>query len=146
MDLSLYAFLSDPALAVGLTTPFISEWWTDTDHPGIQKAQAIFEANERPATEQNVGYLLTLAGVDIARAAIELAIDNVGFDNLTGQAVYEALQQLGPYDAMEGVMKVDYSNGSRSPHVAQIRQIQGGPDAFVKLQDWTETPDLRPSE
>jgi len=146
MDLSLYAFLSDPALAVGLTTPFISEWWTDTDHPGIQKAQAIFEANERPATEQNVGYLLTLAGVDIARAAIELAIDNVGFDNLTGQAVYEALQQLGPYDAMEGVMKVDYSDGSRSPHVAQIRQIQGGPDAFVKLQDWTETPDLRPSE
>jgi hypothetical protein len=30
--------------------------------------------------------------------------------------------------------------------VTQIRQIQGGPDAFVVLQDWTETPDLRPSD
>jgi len=24
--------------------------------------------------------------------------------------------------------------------------IQGGPDAFNVLQDWTETPDLRPAE
>jgi hypothetical protein len=31
--------------------------------------------------------------------------------------------------------------------VAQIRQVQGnGPDSFVLIQDWSETPDLRPEE
>ena len=146
MDLSLYAFLSDPALAVGLTTPFPYLWWTDADHPGIQYAEEVFAANERPPEEHSVGYLLTLGGVDIAVTAIENAIDEVGFDNLTGQAVYEALLDMGQQDILDGLMKIDFSETSRSPHEAQIRQIQGGPDAFVVLQDWTATPDLRPSD
>lgn len=146
MDLATYAFLSDPALAVGLITPFPYLWWTDAANPGIQYAGQVFQANERPPQLQSVGYLLTLGGVDLAVQAIELAIDTVGFDALTGQAVYEALLNLGAVDVLDGVMKVDFSGNNRSPHVAQIRQIQGGPDAFVVLQDWTTTPDLRPAE
>ncbi len=146
MDLATYAFVSDPALAVGLISPFPYLWWTDTDHPGIQYAQALFDANERGPGEHNVGYLLLVAGVDVAVQAIENAIDDVGYDNLTGAAVHKALTEMGPYEGLDGVIRLDYSDGSRSPHVAQIRQIQGGPDAFVVLQDWTETPDLRPSE
>jgi len=75
----------------------------------------------------------------------ENAIDEVGFDALTGEDVHRALTEMGPYEGLQGVIQLDYSNGSRSPHVTQIRQIQGGPDAFNVLQDWTETPDLRPS-
>jgi len=146
MDLSLYAFLQDPSLAVGMTSPFPNLWWTDVDHPGIQYAEQLYTANERPVSDHNVGYLLTLAGTDIAVTAIENAIDSVGFDNLTGAAVYEALIALGQYDALQGLMRVDYSGDSRTPHVAQIRQIQGGPDAFVVLEDWTGTPDLRPAD
>ena len=146
MDLATYAFLSDPSLAVGLTAPFPYLWWTDSDHPGIQYAAEVFAANERPETERGVGYLLTLAGVDLAVRAIEDAIEEVGYDNLTGQAVYEALINLGEYEVLDGVMRVNYSEIDRSPHTAQIRQIQGGPDAFVVLQDWSPTPDLRPAE
>jgi branched-chain amino acid transport system substrate-binding protein len=146
MDLATYAFLSDPSLAYGLTAPFPYLWWTDTDNAGIQYAEELFAKNERPASEHGVGYLLTVAGVDIAVRAIERAIDTVGFDNLTGQAVYEALLELGEFDVLDGVMRADYGDNSRSPHLAQIRQIQGGPDAFVVLQDWTETPDLRPAD
>jgi len=145
-DLSLYAFLADPAYGVGLITPFPYLWWTDTDNPGIQYAQSIFDANERPPAEHNVGYMLLVAGVDIAKTAIELAIDTVGYENLTGEAVYEALQELGDYQAIDGVFRADYGNGSRSPHEAQIRMIKGGPDAFTVLQDWSQTPDLRPSD
>ena len=143
-DLSLYAFLADPAYGVGLITPFPYLWWTDTDHPGIQYAQSIFDANERPAAEHNVGYLLLIAGVDIAKTAFERAIDTVGYENLTGEAVYQALQELGEYQALGGVFRADYANGSRSPHESQIRMIKGGPDAFTVIQDWSQTPDLRP--
>ncbi len=146
MDLSLYAFVADPAYGVGLITAFPYLWWTDADNPGIQYAEEVFAANNRTAAEHNVGYLLTLAGVDVAVTAIERAIDNVGFDDLSGQAVYEALLELGDYEPLQGVMRVDFSGDNRSPHQAQIRQIQGGPDKFVVLQDWTDTPDLRPSE
>jgi len=146
MDLATYAFLQDPALAVGMISPFPYLWWTDADHPGIQFAESVFAANERPAGEHNVGYLLSLTMTDIASAAIEAAIDEVGFDNLTGEAIQKALIGLGAYEALGGVMKIDFSSDSRSPHVSQIRMIQGGPDAFNILQDWTETPDLRPAE
>ena len=70
----------------------------------------------------------------------------MGYENLTGAAIHDALVELSPFDALEGVLQVDYSGGSRSPHVSQIRMIQGGPDAFNILLDWTETPDLRPTE
>jgi branched-chain amino acid transport system substrate-binding protein len=146
MDLATYAFLAEPAFGVGLISPFPYLWWTDTDNPGVQYAQQLFVANERPAAEHNVGYLLLIAGVDMAMQAMQHAIDTGGYENLTGEAVHDALVALSPFEALDGVLRLDYSGGSRSPHMTKIRMIQGGPDAFVVLQDWTETPDLRPSE
>lgn len=144
MDLATYAFVTDPALVEGMISPFPYLFWNDADHPGIQYAGEVFAANERTAAEQGVGYLLTLAGVDLAVAAIEKAIDTVGFDALTGEAVHNALIELGAYEPLEGVMRVDFSGDNRSPHVSQLRVVQGG--QFVMLQDWTATPDLRPAE
>lgn len=144
MDLATYAFLANPAYGVGLITAFPYLWWTDVDNPGVQFAAKVFEENNRTPAERNVGYLLLVAGLDLAREAIKLAIDTVGYENLTGEAVHDALIALGPFEPLNGVFRIDYTNGSRSPHQAQIRQIQGGPDKFVVLEDWTETPDLRP--
>ncbi len=144
MDIAIYAFVSDPALVEGMITPFPYLFWNDEDNSGVQYAAEEFAANNRQPGERGVGYLLTFAGVDLAVRAIELAIDNVGFDALTGADVHAALVELGAIDVLDGVMRVDFSDDSRSPHVAQIRQVQGG--QFAVLQDWTETPDLRPAD
>ncbi|MCA9935726.1 MAG: ABC transporter substrate-binding protein [Anaerolineales bacterium] len=144
MDVATFAFLSDPTFADGFIAPFPYQWWSDTDQPGIVYARDVFAANDRPENERSSGYLVSLSGVDLAVTAVEKAIDTVGFENLNGQAVYEALLSLGAYEAVDGVMHFDFSGSNRSPHTAQIRQIQGGPEAFVVLQDWTPTPDLRP--
>jgi branched-chain amino acid transport system substrate-binding protein len=144
MDLATYAFLADPSYAVGLIAAFPYLWWTDVDNPGVQFAAQVFAENERTPAERNVGYLLLVAGLDLAREAIKLAIDTVGYENLTGEAVHDALIALGAFQPLNGVFRIDYTDGSRSPHESQIRQIQGGPDRFIVLQDWTETPDLRP--
>jgi ABC-type branched-subunit amino acid transport system substrate-binding protein len=146
MDLATYAFLADPAYGVGLISPFPYLWWTDTDNAGVQYAQQLFEANERQAAEHNVGYLLLIAGIDMTVDAIKLAIDTGGYENLTGEAVHDALIAMSPFEALDGVLRMDYSGDSRSPHMSQIRMIQGGPDAFVVIQDWTDIPDLRPAE
>lgn len=146
MDLATYAFLAEPAYGVGLISAFPYLWWTDADNPGVQYAESLFAANERPSSEHNVGYLLLVAGVDMAVQAIQHAIDTVGYENLNGEAVHNALMDLSPFEPLSGVLRVDYSGTSRSPHTAQIRMIQGGPDAFNVLQDWAGTPDLRPTE
>lgn len=144
MDLSLYAFLAKPEYGVGLITPFPYLWWTDTNNDGIKYAGKVFADNKRAKSDQNVGYMLLVAGVDLSVKAIKKAIDTVGYKNLNGKAVNDALIALGPQDVMGGVLRVDYSKGTRAPRYSQIRQIQGGPDKFVVLQDWTEMPDLRP--
>jgi branched-chain amino acid transport system substrate-binding protein len=144
MDLATYAFVADPAFGVGLIAPFPYLWWTDTDNQGVQYAQQLFDANERQPGEHNVGYLLLVAAVDMIEQAIVLAIDNVGYENLNGEAVHNALIELSPFTPLDGVLRIDYSNGSRSPHTSQIRMIQGGPDAFNVIQDWSDIPDLRP--
>lgn len=146
MDLATYAFLAEPAYGVGLISAFPYLWWTDADNAGVQYAESLFAANERPSSEHNVGYLLLVAGVDMAVQAIQHAIDTVGYENLNGEAVHNALMDLSPFEPLSGVLRVDYSGTSRSPHTAQIRMIQGGPDAFNVLQDWAGTPDLRPTE
>jgi branched-chain amino acid transport system substrate-binding protein len=144
MDLATYAFVAEPAYAVGLISPFPYLWWTDTDNPGVQYAESLFQANERAAAEHNVGYLLLVAGVDMAVKAITHAIDTVGYEKLTGEAVHDALVEMSPFEVLDGVMKADYSGGSRSPHMSKIRMIMGGPDAFNVVLEWAETPDLRP--
>ena len=146
MDLATYAFLADPSYGVGLISPFPYLWWTDTDNTGVQYAQELFEANERPAAEHNVGYLLLVAAIDMTTKAITHAIDTAGFENLTGEAVHDALMELSPFEPLDGVLQVDYSGTNRSPRKSQIRMIQGGPDAFNVLQDWAEIPDLRPGQ
>ena len=144
MDLATYAFLADPAFGVGLIAPFPYLWWTDTGNPGIQYAQQLFDANERQPGEHNVGYLLLVGAVDMIKQAIMYAIDNGGYENLNGEAVHDALIELSPFMPLDGVIRADFSNDSRSPHTSQIRMIQGGPDAFNVIQDWSEIPDLRP--
>jgi branched-chain amino acid transport system substrate-binding protein len=144
MDVGLYAFLADPSYGAGFYAPFPFAWWNDTDNPAIQFAEENFAANERTAGEHNIGRLLIQGFLDVAVHAIENAILEVGFENLTGQAVYDQLVQISGYDALGGLITVDYTNGRRSPNMLQMRLDMGGPDNFNVVQDWTEAPDLRP--
>lgn len=146
MDLGTYFYMAEGTIPLGLYSPFPFAWWQETDNPAIQLSQELFDANERGPGEHNVGRLLIQGGIDLAKKALEDAILEVGFDNLTGEDVYNALIQIENYDVMGGFAIATYTNGQRSPRLLQMRQIQGGPDAFVILQDFTEAPDLRPGK
>ncbi|MEN8240800.1 MAG: ABC transporter substrate-binding protein [Chloroflexota bacterium] len=144
MDVGTFAFLADPSFAYGLYAPFPFAWWSETDNPSIQLAHDLFTKNERTPGEQNVGRLLIMGGIDMGKYVMEQAILEGGFENLTGEAIYNQLIQLSDYEIMGGLATADFTNGRRAPGLIQIRQIQGGPDAFVILQDFSLAPDLRP--
>ncbi|MDH5605992.1 MAG: ABC transporter substrate-binding protein [Anaerolineae bacterium] len=144
MDVGTFAFLNDPSYGVGFYAPFPFAWWQETDNPAIQLAQELFDKYERGPGEHNVGRLLIQGGLDLAKLALENAILEVGFENLTGQDVYNALIQIENYNVLNGLATATYTNGQRSPNLMQLRQIQGGPDAFNIIVDFSPASDLRP--
>jgi len=130
--------------AAGLIAPMPYQWWNETDQPGVKILNEQFVANERPAAYQNLAYLMAWGMVDMARASIEKAIDDVGFKNLDGEAVYNAIQTVGKVDALEGLMTFEYGPKTRATNRMRIAKIEGG--QIVPLSDWLTTPNLLPEE
>ncbi|MCI0398512.1 MAG: ABC transporter substrate-binding protein [Chloroflexi bacterium] len=134
------------ALAEGMYGVYPYLGWNDTDAPGVQEALAVFEAGGYPETDKGVSYLLSYGSIFAIKTILEHALNTVGFENLDGQAFFDAMLDLGTISA-SGLYELDVRDGSRAPHVAQIRQIQsvdGGLD-FVVVEDFFELPDTRPA-
>ena len=125
---------------------FPYKYWNDTDVEGVQKALKAFNDGGYPDSDKGVSYLTSYVGTFAWADIVKRAIDNVGFENLNGEAFMKAFEEMGTVDAM-GVFEYDVRNGSRAPHKAQIRQVQVKPDGieFVVVQDFFELPDTRPS-
>jgi branched-chain amino acid transport system substrate-binding protein len=143
MDVATYAFLPDPSYADGLYASFPFVWWPETDNPGVQFALEVHRQYEREERDKALGRLISQSSTDVAIHAVKQAILEVGYENLTGQAVYNVLSQIKDYQVMGGLTTVDYTNSIRAGRQLQIRQIQGGLDKFVILKDFAEAPDLR---
>ena len=146
MDLATYAFLSDPSHAVDMYAPFPFAWWGETDNPGVQLVEEMFTKYEREPNERGLGRLIGQSSFDVAVEALERAILEVGYGNLTGQAVYDALSGIEDYDVLEGLTTIDFTDGLRAGRLLQIRQIQGGPDKFVVIEESSLAPDMRPGQ
>jgi branched-chain amino acid transport system substrate-binding protein len=146
MNTDVLTFLGESApAAIGMYGAFPYRWWNDTDVLGVQMALEAFEVGGYPDTDKGVSYLTAYAGMWGFKTIAELAIDTVGFENLDGEAYMNAFEELGTVDNL-GIWSYDIRDGSRAPHVAQMRQIQmvDGEVQFVMVRDFFELPDLRP--
>jgi basic membrane lipoprotein Med (substrate-binding protein (PBP1-ABC) superfamily) len=135
---------SAPA-ALGMYGVFPYRWWNDTDVPGVQQALAAFERGDYPDVDKGVSYLTSYAGTFAWAEVIKHAINMVGYENLDGEAFFDAFKDMGTVSAM-GVWEYDVREGTRAPRQAQIRQVQlvDGQLEFVMIQDFFELPDTRP--
>lgn len=123
-----------------------SYWWNDTDNPGVQMALEDFAASGLPETKKDVGYLLSYGQMFAVANILRHAMNTVGFDGLTGQTVFEAMQDMGTIDA-GGMATMNAAGEDRAPNMAQIRQVQFNEDGtaeFVVVEDFFELPDTRP--
>ena len=75
-----------------------SYWWNDTDNPGVQMALEDFTASGLPETKKDVGYLLSYGQMFGVANILRHAMNTVGFEGLTGQTVFEAMQDMGTID------------------------------------------------
>ena len=134
-------------LAVGYYGVFPYLWWSDTDAPGIQRALETFDAKGYPDTDKAFTYLVTYSAIFGIADILTVAMNNVGFDGLTGAEFLKAMQQMGTISA-GGVFEMNVEGSNRAPSRAQIRQAQMMADGsidFVVVQDFTTLPDTRPA-
>ena len=142
MDLSMLALAKEASEGFYGLLPYA--WWNDTSVPGVKIVEEQFAANARTPAEHSVAYLVSYALIDVTREALERAIDRVGFDALSGEAVFEELEAFDGYDAFEGLTIVTFGEDVRSTSASRIAQVRAG--QFVPVTDWMVAPDLRPSE
>jgi hypothetical protein len=90
-----------------------------------------------------------MAAVDLWVEAMIRAINEVGYENLSGEALYNVVSNM-QYGPLMGTFFVDYTDGNRAGAQTRIGQIQfletdaGVTPAVVPLTEWTtEIPDLR---
>lgn len=123
-----------------------SYWWNDTDNPGVQMALEDFAASGLPDAKKDVGYLLSYGQMFGVANILRHAMNMVGFEGLTGEAVFNAMQDMGTID-VGGMATWEAGGEDRSPRMAQVRQAQLNDDGaieFVVVEDFFELPDTRP--
>ncbi len=133
-------------LAVGLYGVFPWYWWNDLDHPGIQQARAAFERGGYPESDMAVSYLTSYTGIYGVADVLVRAMNQVGFEGLTGQVFFDTMKEMGVVSNL-GVYELNAQGSDRAPRKSQIRQAQKMDDGrvdFVTVQDWFWLPDTRP--
>ncbi|OGO17451.1 MAG: hypothetical protein A2Z14_04565 [Chloroflexi bacterium RBG_16_48_8] len=147
MNTDVLTILGESAgAALGMYGVFPYNWWNDTDITGVQQALETFEAGGYPDVDKGVSYLSSYGGTFAWATIMEHAIDMVGYENLNGEAFFDAFKDLGTVSAL-GIFEYDVRDGTRAPRVSQIRQVQLVDAAleFVIVKDFFELPDTRPS-
>ena len=96
-----------------------SYWWNDTDNPGVQMATGDFEAAGLPDAKKDVGYLLSYGQMFGVANIPRHAMNMVGFDGLTGETVFDAMQDMGTIDA----------GGMATMNAAGEDRARAGPDS-----------------
>jgi hypothetical protein len=136
-------------------------WWDEVEEPSIQFVTSqwlekhLIPAGDDPdalrsaAGLRGLTYITSMAAVDLWVETMIRAINEVGYENLNGEAIYNVLTTT-TYEPLLGTIRVDYTEGNRTGAETRIGQIQfretdaGVTPGVYPLTDWTtEIPDLR---
>ena len=124
----------------GYLAPFGTPWWDETEIPGIKLMTDIQmkyhgKVNRDPETFE---WVTAAVGCE----AIKRAIENVGYENLDGRVVKDALDSMKDFDVY-GVATISYTPADhRGSNKIVIYQIKDG--KLVRVSDWREAPMLIP--
>ncbi len=131
-------------------------WWDEVDNPGIQTITAYWADNRLADSPQEaleirgLAYLIAFAAVDAYRNVMIDAINTVGYENLSGAALYERLTGDTTYHGLGDVLRFNFHDGVRSTRNSRMGQLGfigddevGLRSAVDILTDWQPLPDLR---
>jgi len=154
LDTSVIALGGEAANGFYGNLPYL--WWDELDQPGVQQVVAFWSENrlavdpEAALRIRNVAYLSSYGTVDLWAEVMIRAINEVGYENLSGEVLYNVLDNDFVYEPFNGLLRADFTGGNRAGAESRIGQIQflesdaGVTPSVVPLTDWSPIPDLRP--
>lgn len=159
LDTSVIGLAGADSAGITGSMPYL--WWDELDNLGVQVVSNSWAVNRYlPAGEdedaqraalatRNIAYLLSFPSLDLWIEVMTRAINNVGYENLTGQAAYEVLTSDFEYSAMGGILNFAYDENTRAITSSRIGQIQfvesegGVLPTIAPLNEFVDVPDLK---
>jgi hypothetical protein len=86
------------------------------------------------------GYPQMVCGTMTILEAYKRAVNKVGWDNLTSDALSEALESLRDFDAWTAPATFSRNRHSHN----KVRFVQWKQGKLVPIIDWTEAPNMNP--
>jgi len=121
----------------GYLIPRLYPWFGETDIPGIElmlDTQMKYHGKEMREGEVFFGWV----AAPVVCEAVRRAIENVGYENVDGAAIKEALDSIKDFDVY-GLATVTYEPGDhRGVTKVGIHQVRDG--KMVRVTDWREVP------
>jgi ABC-type branched-subunit amino acid transport system substrate-binding protein len=124
----------------GYLIPAVYPWLTDTEVPGVKLMTDNMMKYHGEVLRQPQYYFGWVAAAVVCEA-IKRAIENVGYENLDGPAVKEALDGMKGFDVY-GLASVTYkADDQRGVTKLAVYEVRGG--ELVRASDWREVPSAR---
>ncbi|MCL4877794.1 MAG: ABC transporter substrate-binding protein [Anaerolineae bacterium] len=151
LDTSVIALGGEAAAGIMGNLPYL--WWDELDQTGVQLVAGYWAQNrlannpEEAVRVRNIAYIVSWASLDMWIEIMIQTINEVGFENLSGAAVYNTLDNF-QYDALDGILRVDWTGGKRAVSTTRIGSIQfvesdaGVTPTILPLSDWLPAPDM----
>jgi len=128
------------AASEGFLVPRPYPWFDETEVPGIKLMIDNMMKYHGKVTRDG-DYFTGWVGAAIICEAIGSAIENVGYDNLDGAAIKEALDGMKDFDVY-GLASITYKPGDhRGATKMAVYEVRGG--EIVRVSDWREAPVAR---
>jgi ABC-type branched-subunit amino acid transport system substrate-binding protein len=157
LDSSVIGLGGEDSFGIVGNLPYL--WWDELTNPGVQIITGIWvqkylsqatdqDSQRRALGLRNIAYLSGFSSLDLWAEAMIRTINRVGYENMSGAALYETLVEL-EYEAFQGLLVVDFTDGKRASDVGRIGSIQlverpdGSGPGILPLSDWVPLPDLR---
>ena len=130
-------------VAEGYFVPKTYPAWNEMENPGIQWANEMWSRYHGSGEMEDV-YESAIHHPIIIPEAIRIAIENVGYENLDGPSVKDALETIEDFDPYGFGPKIDYANPEerRGSSWIRIYQVENGDP--VPKTEWREAPMLVP--
>ncbi|MFC1970046.1 ABC transporter substrate-binding protein [Chloroflexota bacterium] len=128
----------------GFLMPFTSPWFDETEVPGIKLMIDNRMKYHNEKVQRDASYRNGWIEAAIACEAIRRTIENVGYDNLDGAAIKEALDNMKDFDVY-GLASITYKDrplDHRGITTLAVYEVRDGKE--VRLSDWRESPTLVP--
>jgi len=131
------------APAEGYISPRTGPWYDETEIPGIKLMQDLRLKYGRPfdfAGDDQNGTVTAM----VACEAVKRALEEVGYENLDGRAIKEALDSFKDFDC-DGIKQITYTpEDHRGWNKARMYEVIDG--EVVPVSDWKETPMIMSEE